>query len=89
MDIHVTDIICRISLHGYPCLGINMAIHTCGELKTDIQKSWILICITVDFRKSMLWILGLGVLNVDITVTLFLNGKINILTFFSVFIHVH
>jgi len=50
MDTH-----CGMSLHGYPCLDINVDIHPrlYGQLKTDIQKSWISMLISVDFWKSM------------------------------------
>jgi len=52
------NVLAWISLLGYLC-GYP---HLYGELKIDIQKSWIFISITVGFRKCMyadvLWILG-------------------------------
>ena len=49
-----TDIHCGMSLHGYPCLDINVDIHAyMDNWRTDIKKSWISMLISVDFWKSM------------------------------------
>jgi len=53
VDIHVPRIPIVDFLHGYPSLDINVEIHTCGQLKTDIKKSWMSIWITVDFWRFM------------------------------------